>query len=313
MEGYSTAKVIDLAFRMGLLSRPEWRRVSRCYEIRRDLEHEDDEYEAGVEDCVYIFKTCIEVILARDPIHLLKVTDVKDIIEESEPVTASESLVNDFASAPQPRQSEIVKLLIAIALDKSKSDIVQQNAFAVLKALEPHCHKQVTLEVAEHLQGKLGRGRLERRHVRVAMASGTLPYLRQSQLNDFYREVLAQMHQVGSDWSAYNQHGELLRSFREVGGLHYCPAEVRREILLWIVKTYIGTPGGRTSYGNIRNVFYSNTAAPTIREIISESGSLIRDDLHYIQGHHQDIAALAADKHIARRMEELIDIADADE
>jgi hypothetical protein len=40
---------------MGLLPRPEWRRVTRCYEIRRDLEHEDDEYEATVEDCIYIF------------------------------------------------------------------------------------------------------------------------------------------------------------------------------------------------------------------------------------------------------------------
>lgn len=44
IENYSTARLIDLAFRMGLLSRPEWRRVCRCYEIRRDLEHEDDEY-----------------------------------------------------------------------------------------------------------------------------------------------------------------------------------------------------------------------------------------------------------------------------
>lgn len=310
MEGYSTAKVIDLAYRMGLLSRPEWRRVSRCYEIRRDLEHEDNEYEAGVEDCVYIFKTCIEVILARDPIHLLKVTDVKEIIEESEPVTASESLVNDFAGAPQPRQSEILKFLIAIALDKEKLDIVQQNAYSVLKSVEPHVQTQVTLQVAEHLQSKLGRDRLERRHVRVAIASGTLPYLRQSQLNDFYRDVLTQMNQVGSYWSAYNQHGELLRSFREVGGLHFCPAEIRKEILFWLVKTYIGTPGGRTSYGNIRNVFYSNTAAPIIREIISESGASIRDDLVDLQG-HEDILALTANKHIARRMESLIDIADS--
>jgi len=83
IENYPTAKLIDLAYRMGLLSRPEWRRVSRCYEIRRDLEHEDDEYEAGVEDCVYIFSTCVEVILSRDPIQLIKVTDFKEIIEQS--------------------------------------------------------------------------------------------------------------------------------------------------------------------------------------------------------------------------------------
>src|SRR5690349_12829392 len=36
VENYSTARIIDLAFRMGLLTRPDWRRLSRCYEIRRD-------------------------------------------------------------------------------------------------------------------------------------------------------------------------------------------------------------------------------------------------------------------------------------
>jgi len=52
IENYSTDKLIELAFRVGLLTRSEWRRLTRCYEIRRDLEHEDDEYEAGIEDCV---------------------------------------------------------------------------------------------------------------------------------------------------------------------------------------------------------------------------------------------------------------------
>lgn len=200
VEAYSTSKAIDIAYRMGILTRPEWRRVSRCYEIRRDLEHEDDEYEAGVEDCVYIFKTCIEVILERDPIHLLKVTDVKGIVEEAEPVTPSDSLIEDFACAPQSRQSEILKFLISIALDKSKSDIVQQNSFIVLKSLEPHVQNAVKLEMAQHMQEKISRARLERRHVRVAIASGTLPYLRQSQIKDFYSEVLTQMKQVGTNW-----------------------------------------------------------------------------------------------------------------
>jgi hypothetical protein len=307
IENYSTAKIIDLAYRMGLLSRPEWRRVARCYEIRRDLEHEDDEYEAGVEDCVYIFKTCIEVILQKDPIHLLKVTDVKEIVEESEPVTASDTLVDDFARAPQPRQTEILKFLISIALDKSKSDIVQQNAYSILNALEPHVQNPVKLEVAQHVQEKVGRNKLERRHVRVALASGSLPYLRQNQLKDFFAEVFEQMKQVGTNWAAYNQHGELLRSFREIGGLYYCPVEARKDIVLWMVLTYIGTLGGVTSYGNVRNVYYSNTAAPIIREIISESAPLIRDQVIELQS-HKKVKRLTSDKHIARRMESLIDL-----
>jgi len=312
IENYSTAKIIDLAYRMGLLSRPEWRRVSRCYEIRRDLEHEDDEYEAGVEDCVYIFKTCIEVILNKDPIHLLKVTDVKEIVEESEPVTASEALIDDFAHAPQPRQTEILRFLISIALDKSKSDIVQQNAFSILNGLEPHVQNPVKLEVAQHVQSKVGRAKLERRHVRVALASGSLPYLRQNQLKDFFTEVLEQMKHVSTNWGAYNHHGELLRSFREVGGLEYCPSEVRKEILLWLVLTYIGSPGGVTSYGNVRNVYYSNTAAPIISEIISESAVFIGEQLNELQN-DKTVKRLMADKHIARRMESLIDLAENEE
>lgn len=51
---YNVSKTINLAYRIGILTRPEWRRIHRCYEIRRDLEHEDDEYEAVLEDCFYI-------------------------------------------------------------------------------------------------------------------------------------------------------------------------------------------------------------------------------------------------------------------
>jgi hypothetical protein len=54
VENYPTDKLLDLAFHMGILTHPEWRRMKRSYEIRRDLEHEDDLYEAGVEDCVYV-------------------------------------------------------------------------------------------------------------------------------------------------------------------------------------------------------------------------------------------------------------------
>lgn len=78
IENYSTANIIGLSYRMGLLTRPEWRRLSRSYEIRRDLEHEDSEYEAGVEDCVYVFKTCIEAVLSRDPVTLIRVSEVKE-------------------------------------------------------------------------------------------------------------------------------------------------------------------------------------------------------------------------------------------
>lgn len=122
IEHYSTSKLIDLAYRMGLLSRPEWRRVSRCYEIRRDLEHEDDEYEAGVEDCVYIFSTCIEVILSRDPIQLVRVTDFKELIEQASAIVPDQVVLEDYGRAPQKRQEEILKFLLSQALDRSTAD-----------------------------------------------------------------------------------------------------------------------------------------------------------------------------------------------
>src|SRR6266542_874177 len=35
VENYSTDKLLDLAFGMGILTHAEWRRMKRCYEIRR--------------------------------------------------------------------------------------------------------------------------------------------------------------------------------------------------------------------------------------------------------------------------------------
>ena len=42
---YTTTFTLDLAYHMGLISRAEWRRLKRAYDIRKDLEHEDDQYE----------------------------------------------------------------------------------------------------------------------------------------------------------------------------------------------------------------------------------------------------------------------------
>ncbi|HHT9137706.1 MAG TPA: hypothetical protein ACFYEK_10760 [Candidatus Wunengus sp. YC60] len=162
IEEYPTAKLIDLAYHMGLLSRAEWRRVSRCYEIRRDLEHEDDEYEAGVEDCVYIFKTCIETILQRDPIHLLRVTDVKELIEKPGVVFPADSLLTDYEHAPQPRQEEICKFLVSIALDTKQSEIVRQNAYTFLVHFQPRTQNPVKLRLAQHVQERVGHKGLDR-------------------------------------------------------------------------------------------------------------------------------------------------------
>lgn len=307
IENYTTAKLIDLSYRMGLLTRPEWRRISRCYEIRRDLEHEDDEYEAGIEDCVYIFKTCVEVVLSKDPIHLLKVTDVKDLIEESEPVLPDDTLLQDFEGAPKTRQEEIAKFLTSIALDKEKSDIVQQNAYMFLLKIEPLIHNSVKLELASEFQKRIGRKGLDHRYARVAIASGVLPYLRKTMIRDLFESFYAQMEKVGVRWTSNTQHGELLRSFREVGGLEYCPKGQKVKILKWLVLTFLGERGGRTVYGNIRHVYYSNSAAPLIKKIISEAKDNIAVDLKSL-AKDKRVKELCNNTHIARRYEILLDL-----
>lgn len=312
VENYPTAKLIDLAYRIGLLSRPEWRRVHRCYEIRRDLEHEDDEYEAGVEDCIYIFKTCVEVILARDPIHVLRVTDVKVLVEQASVVAPSAALLQDYQSAPQPRQEEICKFLISIALDKSQSDVVQQNAYAFLSAIAPLTQNPVKLSLAGYLQAKINHGGIDRRLARVSSAAGIFPYLKQSHREDFFSDVLAQMKKVGHHWSAHTEHGELLRTFSEFGGLKFCPVKVRKDILKWLVLLYIGESGGLTRYGNVRNVYYSNVGAPLAAAIIKESGDLVADDLQQL-GEMRDVSIYLGNQHIARRYESLLDMVDTKE
>ena len=309
-ENYSTAKLIDLAYRMGLLSRAEWRRVCRCYEIRRDLEHEDDEYEAGVEDCVYIFTTCVEVILSRDPIQLVKVTDFKELIEQATAIVPDRVFLEDFQKAPQPRQEEILKFLISQALDKSISDVVQQNAYTCITYLRPLTQTPVSARIGDHLQSRAGRA-IDARMARVAHASGVFPYLRQSARLAFFEEVFSNMKKVGTHWSAYDQHGDLLRSFIDFGGLENCPDGIRQAILKWLVLTYVGEPGGRTQYGNVRHVFYSNSAAPLIKEIITKAAPIIHDDLKALRNEKHVKQALCTD-HISRRFEALIDLLESE-
>ncbi|MFL0585041.1 hypothetical protein ACH0BU_00175 [Sphingomonas olei] len=305
IENYSNSNVLDLSYRMGLLSRPEWRRISRCYEIRRDLEHEDDEYEAGIEDVVYIFRTCIEVVLARDPINLVRVTEFKSLVEQPNAAVPDDALLEDFEKAPQPRQEEIGGFLISMALDKDQPDLVQQNAYNALSSIATLLTSAAKVALGSSLQNKIGR-QMNDRQARVAAASGLMPYVRQAARTSFFEDVHANMQKVGTNWSAYPHHGDLLRNFEEYGGIDSCPPETQRKILKWLVLTYIGTSGGRTSYGNIRNVYYSNSAAPYVRSILQESKSNLRPILESLKD-SKSISRLLDDKHIARRFETLMD------
>lgn len=311
VENYSTANVIDLSYRMGLLTRPEWRRLSRSYEIRRDLEHEDSEYEAGVEDCVYIFKTCIEAVLSRDPVTLIRVSEVKEVIETAGPATADPGLIEDFEHAPNSRQLEIGKFLFSTATNDDEPDLVRQNAFTMIGVLAEVTRPAVTVELAKHLQEKLGRRTpLTQLQVRVANAAGVLPYLRKAQRRAFFAAYLSQLNVTGHHWSGNASHGGLLRQLREFGGLRAIPDEELHEVLKWMVLLYVGEPGGR-GMGLNRKVFFSNSGAPLVEAIIQDSPDVAAPVLVAL-GSDKDVKrACAQSTHVERRYQDLLDLTES--
>jgi len=304
VEEYPTSKLIDLVYRMGILSRAEWRRLARCYEIRRDLEHEDNEYEAQVEDCIYMFKTAIGVVLSRDPIKLLKVVDVKSVIEEATPVTPDHTLLNDYKHAPQPRQEEISRFLISIALDEKKPDIVRQNAYSMLRYLEPITQNPVKLTMANEMQERIGRNSLDLLHARVAYTAGLLPYLRTSQRRTFFEAQHENLRKIGHTFRSHAAHGEALRTLLEVGGLQFCPPPVRSQIIEWCILAYIGERGGY-GMGAGRRVFNSDTAAPLVKQLIKGAGGTIQNELAAFTDF---VKRTAESEHCARRFDELLDL-----
>lgn len=184
---------------------------------------------------------------------------------------------------------------------------MRQNAYSFLLYFQPLTQNPVKLKLAQHIQDKIGHKGLDRVHIRVAHAIGVLPYLKRSHVKDFFVGILKQMQKVGTHWSAFNLHGELLRSFQEVGGLTYCPDDIRADILKWMALTYIGEPGGMTRYGTIRHVFYSDTASPLIRDIIKASAPIIQKDLKALSK-DKDITRMCQNKHVARRFQDLMDM-----
>lgn len=307
---YSTTHTLDLAYHMGLISRPEWRRLKRAYDIRKDLEHEDDLYEAGVEDCVYVFRTCIEIVLSRDPIAPVRVSDFKDIIESPERVSLSKELIEDFQGAPDRRQLEISKFLIGVARNEKSTDIVRQNAVEALRTIHFIVRKSAQAQVGQHVQDILKGKEITLADMKISNAAGIVPYLKQAKVRQFFETMYERFRGVGHGWTSYGQHRKLLDDLDDVGGLKVVPQDIRLKFIKWMVLCYIGEPGGY-GMGRNRSVFYSNVAAPRIREAFEKVGALIESDLNSI-AKDDVVAAAATDKDIARRLEQLKDIVSSD-
>lgn len=306
VENYSVMRTIDLSYRMGLLSRPEWRRLLRAYDIRKDLEHEDDEYEAGVEDCVYIFKTCIDVVLSKDPVQLLKLTDIKEVVEEASPSTLTDAVLEDFEHAPEPRQHEIYRFLIGASLDPKQPDIVRQNCYNAVYTISYLVQQNVLISTAREMVERIRRRVPELAEIRVAWAAGILPYLKKAQLRDFFQGYLDLMKRTSFHWKSHASHGELLRNLEEFGGLDHCPDELLDEFLEWLVLCYIGEPGGY-GVGINRRVFYSNIGAPISLRLLRDTDVSIEKRIAKLKKSSQRVKAACGHEHIARRFEEILD------
>jgi hypothetical protein len=306
IEEYNVSKTIDLAYYMGLLSRPEWRRITRTYDIRRDLEHEDDEYEATIEDCFYIFKTTIEAILSKDPIQVLRLTDIKAVVEKSVAITLDQTVKEEFAAAPAVRQAEIYKFLISTAIGDKHPDIVRQNCFISLNSLCALTKEQVKIEVSGVYSDKVKRSGLDVLTARVSFAAGILPYFKKSVLNTFYSGYLAHMKSISHAFRSNDRHGDLLRELHEVGGLECCHEDVLPGMIEWLCLCYIGEQGfGR--YSGSRKVFYSNIGAPLSRDMLIQSKSRVAPLLVKIINSSKDIKAECGWQHCQRRAQDLVD------
>lgn len=276
LEDYSTSRLYDLAFRLGLLTRPEWRRLHRAYEIRRDLEHEDDEYEASPADVIYILETAIEVVLAKEPVQVIRLDEIAEVVESDGPVVTSPELIEDFQEAPPQRQTEIFKALANWAKDDGRPEIVRSNCFRLLRQFAPMVPVATKIELAEELQLAVGRRTPSLSLAQVSVASGAFPFIQRRYQRPLVQVFLSRFSSINPDWRMHAEHGELLDDFEAAGAFSACPAGAERRVLRWMIEAYLGEPGRRGMLGRNRAVFFSDTAAPRIEAAIGGAPPQVR-------------------------------------
>jgi hypothetical protein len=237
LENYSTTNTLALAYRMGLVTRPEWRRLQRAYEIRGDLEHEDAEYEAQPEDCIYVFATCITIVLARDPIELIRVRDVRELIE-SPNKALSPDLLEDYGKAPEVRQTEIVRMLVGVARAGKEPDLVRQHAVEALRTFAPLTDDKVKITVASEIHEQLQGRAIEAVDMKIAAAIAAVPYLKQRRVTAFYTEIGDKLLKISPDWDNYQRHRDPLNEIEDYGGLAVIPDDQLPRILRWLVSCF---------------------------------------------------------------------------
>lgn len=282
LENYPTARLYDLAYRLSLFNRADWRRLHRAYEIRCDLEHEDDEYEASIGDLVSIFEAAIDVVLSREPIQVIQLQEINDVVESDAPVHVSQELIEDYRDAPPQRQTEILSSLSFWYVDDQKPEIVRANCFRLLRRFSPLAPSGAKIELAEKLAVRIGRGSADVATAQVAITSGAFPFIRKRQQRVLVGAFIEQFDKVKPHWRQNHYHSELLDDFAGGGGFASCPDGSIRPIVRWMVEAYIGEPGGYGTFGQNRAVFYSNTAAHRIEKLLQSAPPSVKGHITYV-------------------------------
>src|SRR5262245_51125248 len=96
-----------------------------------------------------------------------------------------------------------------------------------------------------------------------------------------------------------------------VGGLTFCPEEVKSDILEWFILLYIGEPGGY-GMGQNRKVFYSNIGAPHVYDLIATSKEHCLDAFKKVQSESKKIKSACRNQYVGRRFESIVDLFQAD-
>ena len=114
------------------------------------------------------------------------------------------------------------------------------------------------------------------------------------------------MNKTGFSFRSHSNHGELLRNLRDVGGLTFCPAELKPPLLEWLVLCYVGEPGGYGAGWN-RKVFFSNVGAPLVYDLIKEYAPGLKTAFEQVKS-ERDVQSALTDQHVARRLEDINDL-----
>jgi hypothetical protein len=104
------------------------------------------------------------------------------------------------------------------------------------------------------------------------------------------------------------KHGVAKSLTRSVGGLQHVPDDQLSDYLEWLVLCYVGEPGGYGA-GYARKVFYSNVAAPLVKEILKQANRPLAEELTNLRQSARIKSALY-DENVSRRFETLVDEAE---